>query len=683
MAPGRTQSKAKAAGEPAPVAVDASSKKILKKTALKDVPVVAGIEEPAPTKKRGRPKKEAPVQDPGLEPKGKRKKVEATDLNATEGLSSDQAAPQKHVQQSSEAVGRESQPPPIRSNQEESKDLPKGKAKNSKSIPTIQPQPTKKRTNTAAERAARKSAEKQLHQAQEASQKMELAKLHVAEEVADEQMIVEREGRLSAVMHRSQMVNMSDSGEEFDEVKDVSSTAESDVSIDLPKAIGRKSTKAAKGALRQEINDLTEAVHGSSGGTRRTKSGVKINNNAESRDTLPKKYANAGLCDKAPSRSKYHKKALDSDADIIGGLTEEDAHAERPPGAPHGSKIPQVAFPADLQCSKDRKNNLVNFLKDPKPIVVALKSQPQKSKIAAKKTSSEATQVAVPMKKLFQDRDIDLDTNWTSDRSWVKIFLPSLMHALYVSPEPFKNFRPKADEFHDTIQTVFDLSFPNVEYEVKEDDTLKSEAYNRLKSKRSKIASEIAQAVDVLFADKKTFANAIQIKEYARWALRPDGPGFYETPTPMKCRVPRNNPDYIPPAGIFQSKFILPTLVKYLHYSQGLALRPRIDATRPPKGLLVMILASVERAFKAYLCGEKTKQKKFSDDDYSAVMKAYWVMLAQIRESQWTQILTSTVNKMDVSECDSDDEGTLEVISAQRGQFYIPSSPMKEYYILD
>jgi hypothetical protein len=55
---------------------------------------------------------------------------------------------------------------------------------------------------------------------------------------------------------------------------------------------------------------------------------------------------------------------------------------------------------------------------------------------------------------------------------WKNRFLPTLTHALWVSPEPFKHYRQQASEFLAIIQEVFDISFPLVAFAVKDTDKI-------------------------------------------------------------------------------------------------------------------------------------------------------------------------------------------------------------------
>ena len=58
------------------------------------------------------------------------------------------------------------------------------------------------------------------------------------------------------------------------------------------------------------------------------------------------------------------------------------------------------------------------------------------------------------------------------DPRWNNIFLPSLVHALYVSREPFKDFKLKAPEFLKVVQKIFNLSYPEVDLNLKATDEL-------------------------------------------------------------------------------------------------------------------------------------------------------------------------------------------------------------------
>ena len=70
------------------------------------------------------------------------------------------------------------------------------------------------------------------------------------------------------------------------------------------------------------------------------------------------------------------------------------------------------------------------------------------------------------------------------------------------------------------------------------------QVYSRIKSQRSKLATTILETVKKFF-EQSEFANQPQkIREYMRWALRPDGPAYYEVPTPQSSKLDRSHLDY-------------------------------------------------------------------------------------------------------------------------------------------
>ena len=73
---------------------------------------------------------------------------------------------------------------------------------------------------------------------------------------------------------------------------------------------------------------------------------------------------------------------------------------------------------------------------------------------------------------------------------------------------------------------------------------LPRQAFDRLKAKRSLIASDVLKAVKKFFEDDQ-FTDQSQVKKYAWWALRPDGPAYQADPTPIDCPLDPESPQYI------------------------------------------------------------------------------------------------------------------------------------------
>lgn len=56
------------------------------------------------------------------------------------------------------------------------------------------------------------------------------------------------------------------------------------------------------------------------------------------------------------------------------------------------------------------------------------------------------------------------------DSRWTEVFLPLLVHALYMSCKPFKDFKAKAPKFLKIVQKTFDLSYPEIDLTLKTND---------------------------------------------------------------------------------------------------------------------------------------------------------------------------------------------------------------------
>jgi hypothetical protein len=65
-----------------------------------------------------------------------------------------------------------------------------------------------------------------------------------------------------------------------------------------------------------------------------------------------------------------------------------------------------------------------------------------------------------------------------------------------------------------------------------------------MNTRKSKLASEILNAVKNHFNGAQFLDSPDAIRQYVRWALKPDGPAYYKSPTPQGSNVPRDAPGY-------------------------------------------------------------------------------------------------------------------------------------------
>lgn len=71
------------------------------------------------------------------------------------------------------------------------------------------------------------------------------------------------------------------------------------------------------------------------------------------------------------------------------------------------------------------------------------------------------------------------------------------------------------------------------------------QAYNRIKTRKSKLASDVLAVIQKFFDETAFRDKPEKIRQYVRWALKPDGPAYYESPTPQECKADRTHTDYI------------------------------------------------------------------------------------------------------------------------------------------
>lgn len=62
---------------------------------------------------------------------------------------------------------------------------------------------------------------------------------------------------------------------------------------------------------------------------------------------------------------------------------------------------------------------------------------------------------------------------------WINIFLPTLTHALFISKQPFQDFRPSSPIFVTTIRRIFGLVYSHTTYDIDKDNILVAEVSRR------------------------------------------------------------------------------------------------------------------------------------------------------------------------------------------------------------
>lgn len=144
---------------------------------------------------------------------------------------------------------------------------------------------------------------------------------------------------------------------------------------------------------------------------------------------------------------------------------------------------------------------------------------------------------------------------------WEDVCLPSLYAVVWVSQNPFADFKINTATLQGRVQRVIDTVYTNVDYSLHEQDPIlllvsfpllfarrtllltphDLQAHKRILSKRGEIASV---AVDLLVKEVKSLSSATQAAHWLDWSQRLTGPLYFEHPTPASCRVSWDHPAF-------------------------------------------------------------------------------------------------------------------------------------------
>ncbi|KAI9438989.1 hypothetical protein H4582DRAFT_1813942 [Lactarius indigo] len=257
-------------------------------------------------------------------------------------------------------------------------------------------------------------------------------------------------------------------------------------------------------------------------------------------------------------------------------------------------------------------------------------------------------------------------------RTWAKVFLPSLMYQFFISTGPFQDFTNNSSPFVALVQEAFNATHPNVSYTVAAGDAIVTTSFEQLKSKRSLIASEALKHVKKYFEGDRFKDRPEDVKSHVWWALRPDGLAYQASLTPIDCPFDHKSPEYIPPKGRYQSDFIVPVIRKYIALAEGSAILPQLGAENLPIGLYIVVL--VEHAFKTFVKGTFKDPPQFSNENTWHSINDFCASLLRLDTERWDRIL-GALGASDVLGADPD--AGLSTLSAYRGDLLSFTSPMK------
>ncbi|KAH9013111.1 hypothetical protein EDB85DRAFT_2098465 [Lactarius pseudohatsudake] len=511
-----------------------------------------------------------------------------------------------------------------------------------------------------------KALKEKIHAVQMA--KEHLAQMNIMEEREEDDL-------LSTTIHKRRHVDIETDSDECFDLKDVDhGSADEDSSSESDKAAKTKTKgkKRVKGAARQELLMRTEELRSveHSQGRQKVKRDV---GGFTAQDLHCKKYANSGLRlgSLTPANAAQLQQPEVADPFELGGLCDDDLE----------ETCPVVAEVKGLQYNLSRGNEVLfahhpirNINLGTKPQAackVSRRLSAPKSKATKATVKKGASFKSLESPKPFVGACPDIAQECLDDPRWTRVFLPTLSHTLYITDNPFTDWTWESNTLLQTVQNVFNLSFTNISYTLCVQDKVVKAAYDRMKTRRSKIASDVLILVKTFFEGTEFRNRPERIKEHVRWALRVGGAAYYETPVPKSCTLKLNDPGCPKPDGFLRSQFILPVAKTYASFAEKSVLHPSLGPRNPPKGLYAMVLTAVERAMRAHMTGAFHAPGDFNHRITWNSMNDFYKILDQLRESHWAQALN--FDDFDDTENGADES----FLSACRVDFYLPSSPTK------
>ncbi|KAH9061737.1 hypothetical protein EDB83DRAFT_2315525 [Lactarius deliciosus] len=442
--------------------------------------------------------------------------------------------------------------------------------------PAGQPKPPQRNKEQieADRKVAQKALEEKLHNVWMA--KEHLVQLNVMEEDKEDDLHLLHLQCLSTAIHKQCHIDVESDDERFDLREADNGSNPDDSSSESNEATKTKTksrNKHVKGAAHQELLTRTEDLRGAkhTKETRRQQKSTHDIGRFTAQDLCCKKYANSGLRLQAPSLA--------------------------PPNATLNATLlqqPDVTDPLELGGLGDSKPQATR-----KPPCHKSKAV----KAIVKKDSKHFTE-AQP------NTHPDIAHQCLDDSPWTCIFLLTLSHTLYISDHPFTDWTRESSTLVETVQVAFELSFTNISYTLSAQDGIVKAAYDQMKTRWSKIASDVLMLVKTFFEHAEFKDQPEKIKDYVHWALKAGGPAYYENPVPKSSKLRKDDPNYTKPNGFLCSQFILPVAKTYLGFASRSVLHPILGAKSPPRGLYVMILTAVEHAMRAYLTGFLTESPR-------------------------------------------------------------------------
>ncbi|KAJ7771417.1 hypothetical protein DFH07DRAFT_953585 [Mycena maculata] len=433
--------------------------------------------------------------------------------------------------------------------------------------------------------------------------------------------------------------------------------------------LSKRPKKAKKGETKAEIEALVKTL-----GDEKKKKDVAPKQSLQNRDA-------AAVSNKAGLSKAYlaaSEKAPDNVVSLekpeIGGLDDEDASSTRPESSGASTKpslrvnelvtikdtseeedTPIKAPPAARPAPKPHATHAAPRVKAESKIP-ALSIPPSKTPKNTSRVKSESLSSAAFTPEVANDVKGLLAL---VGGTWDSHFLPATYNALYRSRE-LMTFAAKGN----TLKVIWG-------------DQICKRVVNRIRERRSLIGQTALENANAFFRTKHFLEQPGVIRKYARYAVRPDGPGFFKEPTPENCPPNPRAEGYIKPTGYLESPLIIQTVSVFLKNHEYHLPKHKADGTYDfsglPAGLFAMAVGGVERALTVYTDnGICSTVPKFTGAAAGTAILVYMSNIERFTVSQWESLLTAAGN----APTSSDAAETLEAaLDGLREYAYVASSP--------
>lgn len=552
------------------------------------------------------------------------------------------------------------------------------------------PPKVRKRTSQEVQAlAAKKAALEQEEQEFLAKRRRQLAELDAEMQEADQDMEKNRILRKNDLDIEGEAVDVDISVDgafvERDDEMDVD---------DVPKQSGRKG-KPARGVIRAQQHAEADRILAERGivVSQRTAATVPAAKSKRSQPTTEKGLIRSW--EARVTRIKPGREDLPQEAeDAMGGLNDEDVIATAPQVTGRLSTTDRnaalVRAEAGLRTDLRRNNEVVELSSDDE-VQTKARKKPARTKTgrtavkhekdepslalasAQVSTSSSPIIVSTPSQLPLEESaviDALLDGVWTAS------FLPAIYCRMFASDAPFGWI--KGPGFPALLQDVLARRFPEWAnlYTIKDRSRTYLKASSRVNEKRSEIARDAVNVVERFYNQPSYRLNEPKIRSHATWAICPNGPAVWKTPTPKAlCDMGMESDDeeYVRPDGIFESDTVIEVLAPHLK----LYAETDIGCGRPV-GLLALVAAAVERAYSQYvgfINGNRSEVNTFSKDKYGPALLDYVANAKKLSSRRWASIYAlcnvEETKKRKLPGADG-------AMARKRHRLYVPSSPPPE-----